>query len=64
MSNNNSDRLKQIMDEHDLKPDDVASMLNRSVWTVYQWRSGYAMPAALLELLEFKLAAMQGGNAR
>ena len=51
-------RLKTLIIEHDLMPDDVAELLDVSVHTVYAWqaRSRGAIPSNLLELLELKVA--------
>ena len=51
-------RLKTVMVEHDLTPDDVAELVDVSLHTVYAWqaRSRGAIPSNLLELLELKLS--------
>ena len=61
MTRNNSELLKNIMSERDLKPVDVARIIGCSVWTVYQWRSGYDMPDRQMELFKLKLAVMDKG---
>lgn len=55
----NTERLHKIMSEYDVKSQDVAVLLNRSLKTVQCWRcqSPAPIPDHSLELLELKLAA-------
>lgn len=54
-----TERLRQLMAEHQLNAPQVATILNRQPNTVRVWRSakvaGKIIPANVLELLEFKL---------
>ena len=52
--------LRMLMAEHDLRNQDVADMLERSVDTVNAWTSPSRpedIPNQLLELLQFKTAS-------
>ena len=54
----NSSQLKLLMIKHDVKPEEVAKILNRELSTVYQWSAKNVhaqIPDALLELLKYKL---------
>lgn len=55
----NTQRLKELMSQHNLTPKDVAELLGRSVQTVWEWRcaNNTTISDNNLELLELKLAA-------
>lgn len=60
-----TERLINIMTEHNLSCRDVGTILDRTEQTVSIWRCSHkpgqrVIPGYLLELLEFKLA--QGGD--
>lgn len=59
------DKLKQIMKTHNLRIRDVAKILNRRPQSVRVWLSvaPAEIPEHCLELLELKVAAMQGNAA-
>lgn len=58
-----TEKLRQLMQAHNLEPDDVADLVDRSRQSVRMWCCNHerAIPAPLLQLLEFKLAA-RGAN--
>lgn len=53
-----TEKLIQLMDEHNVDVTYVAETMNRSLKTVYCWRAQSPAPisATMLELLELKLA--------
>lgn len=54
-----TEQLKELMKTHDLTPEQVGSMLNRSAQTVRIWRcknDSRQIPEHSLELLKAKLA--------
>lgn len=56
----NRELLRKIMRDHGLTPDQVAVALDRSPWTVYQWRSGVAnCPDHAIRLLQLMVATGQ-----
>lgn len=58
-SPSNTQRLKDLMSQHKLSPEQVSKMLGRSVHTVREWRCANSNNISdnNLELLELKLAA-------
>lgn len=54
----NTQRLKELMQQHQLQYADVAKLLGRAVHTVREWccANNNNIPAHNLELLEMKLA--------
>ncbi|MGO4521146.1 helix-turn-helix domain-containing protein [Dyella sp. 2RAF44] len=56
---NRTQRLIQLMQEHDVTPKEVGEMLGRTAQTVRVWRSRYdarTIPALTLDALELKLS--------
>lgn len=55
----NTQRLKELMSQHNLSCKDVAEMLNRSVQSVHEWRcqNSRIISDNHLELLRLKLAS-------
>lgn len=60
----NTHRLRALMDQYDLSPQDVADLLHRSYQTVLIWRSvnQQTIPDNMLDLLEMKLAGRKGSS--
>lgn len=58
-SPSNTQRLKDLMSQHKLSPEQVSELLGRSVQTVREWRCDNKNNISdnNLELLELKLAA-------
>jgi len=55
--------LAQLMQDHQLRDEQVAIMLSVSAYTVGMWRKGRRdMPNNLMELLTIKLQAAASGN--
>lgn len=61
-----TDRFLQLMDDHNLKPEQVAQLTGRALKTVYGWRLGkpHAIPSPILKLLEIELASSQPSPSR
>lgn len=54
--NEKVERLKSLMQEHQVSAEEVASLVRRAYGTVLNWRCGsQEIPEHHLELLEFKL---------
>lgn len=62
----NTERFKQLMDEHGLDSARIALMTGRAIKTVYGWRQGkpHAIPNPILRLLEIELASSQPSPSR
>lgn len=59
----NSERLRKLMDQHNLRAGDVAEILQRSRNTVYVWltveKTGRDAPRDAVRLLELELRGIQ-----
>jgi len=61
---NNRIKLRSIMELYELTSEDVAKLLGVSKHTVNMWRSvsSKMMPDNMLDLLNYKIAEIEGGK--